>query len=138
MILRIRTPKDKDKVKAYVDDLKTDKKKYIVEVKVERERRSIDQNALYWLWLTCIMSETGEHKDNLHEYFKTKFLGVDERQCFGHYFFLPNTTTKLDTLQFKTYLGRIQEFASVELGITLPDPKDLYWEEFYQQYKDFI
>lgn len=138
MILRIRTPKDKDKVKAYVDDLKTDKKKYIVEVKVERERRSIDQNALYWLWLTCLMDETGEHKDNLHEYFKTKFLGVDERQCFGHHFFLPNTTTKLDTLQFKNYLDRIQEFASVELGITLPDPKDLYWEEFYNHYKDFI
>lgn len=138
MILRIRTPKDKDKVKAYVDDLKTDKKKYIVEVKVERERRSIDQNALYWLWLTCLMDETGEHKDNLHEYFKTKFLGVDERQCFGHHFFLPNTTTKLDTLQFKNYLDRIQEFASVELGITLPDPKDLYWEEFYQHYRDFI
>ena len=39
MILRIRTPRDKDKVKAYVDDLKTDKKKYIVEVKVEREQR---------------------------------------------------------------------------------------------------
>lgn len=138
MILRIRTPKDKDKVKAYVDDLKTDKKKYIVEVKVERERRSIDQNALYWLWLTCLMDETGEHKDNLHEYFKTKFLGVDDRQCFGHHFFLPNTTTKLDTLQFKNYLDRIQEFASVELGITLPDPKDLYWEEFYNHYKDFI
>lgn len=138
MILRIRTPKDKDKVKAYVDDLKTEKKKYIVEVKVERERRSIDQNALYWLWLNCIMDETGEHKDNLHEYFKTKFLGVDDRQCFGHHFFLPNTTTKLDTLQFKNYLDRIQEFASVELGITLPDPKDLYWEEFYNHYKDFI
>ncbi|SHG33328.1 hypothetical protein [Dysgonomonas macrotermitis] len=137
MLLHIRTPKDKDKVKAYVDDLKADKK-YIVEVKVARERRSIDQNALYWLWLSCLMNETGENKDNLHEYFKTKFLGVDERQCFGHHFYLPNTTTKLDTLQFKNYLDRIQEFASVELGITLPDPKDLYWDEFYQQYKNFI
>lgn len=137
MILHIRTPKDKDKVKAYVDDLKADKK-YTIEVKVERERRSVTQNALYWLWLTCLMDETGEHKDNLHEYFKSKFLGVDERECFSIRFYLPNTTTKLDTLQFKNYLDRIQEFASVELGITLPDPKDLYWIDFYNKYKDFI
>lgn len=72
MLLRIRTPKDKDKVKAYVDDLKADKK-YIVEVKVERERRSVSQNALYWLWLTCLMDETGEHKDNLHDFLNLSF-----------------------------------------------------------------
>lgn len=138
MILRINNPKDKDKVKTYIDNLSIEKRKYIVDIKVKRENRTVDQNRLYWLWMACIMDETGEHKDNLHEYFKTKYLGVDERQCFGYRFYMPNTTTSLDTKQFSDYLDRIQQFASSELGIVLPDPKDLYWEEFYKKYKDFI
>lgn len=137
MILKIQNIRSLDAIFSYLKNLDFSKR-YILEIKVQREQRSISQNSLYWLWLACLQDETGETKDNLHEYFKTKFLGVDERQCFGHHFFLPNTTTKLDTLQFKNYLDRIQEFASVELGITLPDPKDLYWEEFYEHYKDFI
>ncbi|MDR1884267.1 MAG: hypothetical protein LBR26_16025 [Prevotella sp.] len=113
-------------------------KKYMIEIKVQREKRSSPQNKLYWLWLACLQDETGEHKDNLHEYFKNRFLGVDEHQCLGHQFFMAKTTTKLDTLQFKNYLDRLQEFASVELGVVLPDPKDIYWSEFYEHYKDFI
>jgi hypothetical protein len=137
MILGINSERDKEKVKAWIDSLNTTKK-YIVDVKVKRERRTVNQNSLYWLYMACIQDETGEHKDNLHAYFKTKFLGVDERQCFGHRFFLPNTTTSLDTKQFTYYIERVKQFASAELGISLPDPKDLYWEEFYKHYRDFI
>lgn len=137
MVVKVVDERGRKAALEYIQKLSLNKK-YSIEIKVQREQRSLPQNKLYWLYLACLQDETGEHKDNLHDFFKSKFLGVDERECFGTRFYLPNTTTKLDTLQFKNYLDRIQEFASVELGITLPDPKDLYWIDFYNKYKDFI
>jgi hypothetical protein len=138
MILKILKSGDKSKVVDYVNRL-SDAKQYVVEIKVKREIRTIPQNRLYWLWLTCLMDETGEHKENLHEYFKQYYLGTTEHVVFDKYrIHVPPSTTKLDTLQFTNYLNRIEQFAASELGIVLPRPEDAVWAEFYEKYKDFI
>jgi hypothetical protein len=138
MLLKILNPGDRQKVIDCVKQL-PDGKQYAVEIKVNRERRTIDQNRLYWLWLSCIMDETGEHKDALHEYFKQHFLGCDEYKVFNkQQITIPKSTATLDTKQMTEYLERIQQFASSELGIVLPNPEDRYWEEFYNHYKNFI
>jgi len=141
MILKILHSKDKQKVVDYIERLPDDKK-YIVDVKFMREKRSIDQNKLYWLWLSCIMDETGEHKDRLHIIFKKMFLGVGtitvNLMGISYSTEVANSTTKLDTKEFTYYLERIQQFALTDLGIVLPNPKDRFWEEFYQKYKNFI
>jgi hypothetical protein len=138
MIIKILKQGDKGKVVDYVNRL-PDGKKYIVEIKVKRENRSIPQNRLYWLWLTCLMDETGEHKDNLHEYFKQYYLGTYERIVFGRYrISVIQSTTTIDTLMFTNYLNRIEQFAASELGIVLPRPEDEVWAEFYEKYRDFI
>jgi hypothetical protein len=41
-------------------------------------------------------------------------------------------------VQFADFLTKIQADAATELGITLPDPKDKYWEEFERYYRQFI
>jgi hypothetical protein len=138
MLFRITYYIDKRKVKDYIDQL-PDGKQYIIEIKIKRERRTIDQNRLYWLWLSCIMDETGEYKDALHEYFKQHFLGCDEYKVFNkQQIAISKSTATLDTKQMTDYLERIQQFASSELGIVLPNPEDRYWEEFYNHYKNFI
>jgi hypothetical protein len=138
MLLKILQPSDKQKVVEYVRRL-PDGKPYTVEVKVKRERRTVSQNSLYWLWLSCIMEETGEHKDNLHELFKQRFLGVSERMVLGEYrISVPMSTTGLDTKEMGCYLNRVQQFAGAELGIVLPNPEDMIWDEFYSRYKNFI
>jgi hypothetical protein len=138
MTFKILKTGDKRKVIDYISRL-PETKRYTVEIKVKREKRSIPQNRLYWLWLTCIMDETGEHKDNLHEYFKQYYLGADEKMVFGKYrIFVTQTTTGLDTLQFTNYLNRIEQFAATELGIILPHPEDEAWEEFHEKYENFI
>jgi hypothetical protein len=138
MIIKILKGGDKRKAVDYVNKL-PDNKQYIVEIKVKREKRSIPQNRLYWLWLTCLMDETGEHKDNLHEYFKQYYLGTNERIIFDRYrIFVSISTTSLDTLQFTNYLNRIEQFAAAELGIILPHPEDEVWAEFYEKYSEFI
>ena len=78
MNYRIHTTKDKEAVKSYIDSL-PEGKAYDVVIKLHREKRTIDQNRLLFLWLGCIANETGNDKDTLHEYFKQKFLGFEQR-----------------------------------------------------------
>lgn len=136
MILKIFNHPDKEKVKQYIDKLPD--KKFTVEIKQKREIRSVSQNSLYWLWLTCIMAETGNDKDYLHIFFGKKYLPQNSRVIYGETVNITVSTTSLDTAQFKHYLDRIQQFASSELGIVLPNPEDLHFKEFYETYKDFI
>ena len=45
-------------------------------VKIERftEPRTLSQNALMWLWFTCIEQETGTDKQDVHDYYCNRFL----------------------------------------------------------------
>lgn len=128
---------DKEAVKSYLDKLPVGKR-YDVTVKIHRDKRTVDQNRLLFLWIGCISHETGYFKDEVHEIFKKKFLGTETFEMWGEKVERVRSTTNLDTKQFSHYLEKIQQFASSEMGIILPDPKDKYFEQFYQQYKDFI
>lgn len=137
MKFKVTKPQDKRAVMAYLDKL-PEGKTYNVTIVRHRERRTMDQNRLLWLWVNCISDETGQDKDDLHEYFKQKFLGFDTKTLWGVQVFKSVSTASLDTLQFTQYLERIRAFAAAELGIELPDPQDQYWDQFEQQYKDKI
>ena len=137
MKFTIRRQEDKQAVMSYLEKLPTDKP-YFAEIKQIRRRRTIDQNSLYWLWLKCLQDETGEDKDRLHEYFKARYLGVSTVEVFGVDVQMSASTTKLDTKEMTHYLDRIQQFALMDLGIALPNPSDLHWEQFYQKYKGWI
>lgn len=135
MLLRIRTPRDKESVASYITKL-PDGKPYDVNVSLKREKRTINQNSLYWLWLTCIADETGNDKEILHSEFRKMYLPKKSGHFFGDVVELPVSTTSLDTKQFTEYLYKIEVFVSQELGIILPHPEDLAWDSFYQTYKD--
>lgn len=110
---------------------------FTVTVEKTRTTRSIDQNALYWLWLTCIADETGADKDEIHREMRMTYLPHEIVQgIHGEFIERPISTTKLDTAQFKQYLDKIQVFASAELGIVLPSPEDRAFEAFNEYYKN--
>ena len=132
---KLLTELDRDMVISQIKRLDL-KKIYTVEITERRIRRTISQNGLYWLWLTCISHETGNDKDDLHEFFKQKYLADETTLVFGKYVVTRKSTTNLNTVQFKYLLDNVQIFASTELAITLPDPEDKRWEEFYDYYKD--
>src|SRR5512133_3829323 len=131
---KLQTDLDRDMVISYLKRLDLTKL-YVVEVIEKRAGRTLSQNALYWLWLTCIEHETGMDRNDLHDIFKKKWLIPKKIIMFGseveRY-----STADLTTLQFKMYLDKIQVFASTELSITLPDPESQYWEQFYSYYID--
>ena len=137
MKFTIRRQEDKQVVMSYLEKLPTDKP-YYKSINHITIKKNIDQNSLYWLWLKCLQDETGEDKERLHEYFKARYLGVSTVEVFGVDVQMSASTTKLDTKEMTHYLDRIQQFALADLGIALPNPSDLYWEQFYQKYKGWI
>jgi hypothetical protein len=132
---KLTTELDRNMVIAYIQRLDIKKKLYTVETLEKKAGRSISQNSLMWLWLTCIEQETGQDRNELHDLFKDLYILPVEVEVLGRKI-IRHTTTDKDTLQFKEYLDKIQIFASTELGIKLPDPADQYWQEFYEYYID--
>lgn len=77
---------------------------YRIDIKKNRAIRSTDQNARYWVLLKAIGVVTGYTKDELHEYYKTKFNRkwiLDES--------VPVSTADLDTLEFTVYMNKVQD-----------------------------
>ncbi len=135
MVFKVVNECTKKAAISYIEKL-PEGKKYKVSVTLHRDRRSLSQNSLYWLWLNCISAETGNDVDALHDYFKGRFLSR-KVEIFGDECSVGTSTTKLNTAEFTAFLDKVQQFAAGE-GIILPNPEDLYFEQFYQQYKDFI
>lgn len=137
MNFKITNHKDKQALKEYIDRL-VDGKRYNISITVHREKRTLDQNRLLFLWINCISSETGQDKDSLHSFFKQKFIGYKYKTIMDEQVFIEPTTRTLDTKQFTDYLNHIQVFCSTELGITLPNPEDAIWTQFYETYNNYI
>jgi hypothetical protein len=131
---KLQTELDREMVIGQIKRLDI-KKLYTVEILEKKFNRSISQNSLMWLWLTCIEFETGNDRNELHDIFKKKWLIPKVAHLYGEKI-ERYTTTDLNTTEFKHYLDKIQIFASSELGIKLPDPEDKYWEDFYSYYID--
>ena len=107
--------------------------KYTITIKRANEKRSIPQNDLMWMWLTCIERETGTPKDDVYMYYCKKFL-MKTIQIGDKLEHIYNTSSKLNQEQMSEFLTKIQIDALTELGITLPKPEDRFFEQFYAQF----
>lgn len=107
--------------------------KYTITIKRANEKRSIPQNDLMWMWLTCIERETGTPKEDVYMYYCKKFL-MKTIQIGDRLEHIYNTSSKLNQEQMSEFLTNIQVDALTELGITLPKPEDRFFESFYSQF----
>ena len=95
-----------------------------VSVDIKGRTRSNEQNSYYWAVVISILSEfTGYTPDEMHGYLKNRFLqprevviGEDARR-------VDPTTTKLSTDEFSAYVESIRQWAAMELGVSIPDPR---------------
>lgn len=120
----------------FIDSVFEQDKKVVINK--HRDIRSLDQNRLYWLWLTCIQVETGNDKSDLHLFFVDKFLPYEVKEVFGISIASQTSTTKLNTSEFRQYLDFIQVFCNSELSIDLPNPEDLRFEQFKTFYENYL
>lgn len=86
--------------------------------------RTHPQNAYYWKLLSVIGEHTGHDKDELHDYFRAKYLDHEMVQVFGKCQEKLRSTTTLKVHEFIDYLRRIIAFAHAELGINVPANED--------------
>lgn len=107
---------------------------YTLSIKRKVEPRTLSQNALMWLWFTCMEEHTGTPKDDFHCYYKDKFL---KRDIFlnGKMVTVSGDTKVLNTIQMTKFLNQVQADAAAEFGIILPLPADRFYQEFVSEYR---
>lgn len=132
---KIHSKGDKEAVKQYIDKLPDDKR-FDIDIKLRRERRTIPQNSLLHLWLKCIEDETGQDRESVKRFCKEQFLGYKEVLLFGKQSLELTSTSSLNTLQFTLFIKKIQAWAASELGIVLPIPEDLIFQQFVEHYEN--
>lgn len=91
-------------------------------VSEKKKPRSLSQNDYYWAYLRIIEAETGDFAEDLHEFFKRKFLPPRFVNVMGNEVKLPNSTTRLTTDEFSEYISKIERLTS----IPSPNPEELY------------
>jgi hypothetical protein len=134
----IRTTAQLNAVAAYLNQLSiVPERPYEIEVKRKIKRRSLNQNSLYWVWITCISSETGNDKDDLHEYFASRYLPRRTVSVFGKEQERRFSTAELDTEQFAEYMRCVERDANAQ-GIILVSPESPLFDEFVDTYKGKI
>ena len=111
--------------------------KCLLSFEKKKEKRTLSQNRLMWLWFACIEHNTGTSKEDAHDYYCSLFLRRHVT-LNGRETEVVSGTSGLHTVQFADFLKKIQADAASELGITLPDPEATYWEEFERYYAQFI
>lgn len=107
--------------------------KFTLTIKKQAKDRSISQNALMWMWFACIADTTGNTKEEVHDAYCYMFLSrpVTMGSRSG---IIPMGTSGLNTEEMKEFLDKVQADAA-QMGITLPDPGDQYFEAFCEEFK---
>jgi hypothetical protein len=117
--------------------------KFKVEVVRLSNPRNLDQNALYWVWINYIVSETcglrngkvaKQDKEDIHNHLRKELLPLEEREIMGVKKNVLKSTKLLSDIDFSNYLSDVQEYAA-KIGITLLSKKHPAFTEFYNTYK---
>lgn len=90
--------------------------RYKVTIERYTEPRTISQNALMWMWFTCIEQETGTDKQDVHDYYCNLFL---RRTAVinGMETVIAGSTSKLNTLQMTDFLNKVKADAATEWAL---------------------
>lgn len=94
-----------------------------IELTVEpiRKHRSNNQNAYYWgVVIELLCGHTGYTSNEMHDALRMLFL-MDRRINPPRI----KSTTSLDTKEFEEYLTNIRQWASLDLGVYIPDPNEI-------------
>lgn len=119
-----------------------DKKKYVCEIYIHRNKRSLPQNKLFFAWLTCIANELNTPKDDiakqvdvLREFYKREFLKpkLNSLPNVGD-FIVSGSTKDLDTAQFAVFLDKVKQHAQYFFNCRLPLPNERGYDHLIETY----
>ena len=134
MVFTIENERSKEAVISYIRNLIL-KKPYEIVISRKKEKRSVSQNSLMWMWFECLAQETGHTKEQFHEHYCCMFLKklspIDGQMVVGG-------TSALTKEVFTDFLNNVQADAATYFGVILPTPEDLYWSEFENYYEQYV
>ncbi len=127
---------DPAKVREWLKELAKDgKRRIIVKIEYERQKRSLSQNRLYWLDCQTVADMTGYTAEEIHLINKCEYFGVKTIQTRHGEITVPaGSTTELDTKQFTAYIEDRRhrwrdEFPQLEFVDPDNPPVEAYYEE---------
>ena len=100
------------------------KKPWAVTVEPHKERRSLSQNSLLWLWHEAVSDHSGHTPEEIHEFIKHKFLAPKSIEINGEVREIW-TTKPLNTTQMKDFMDAYYAWAASDFGLLLPVPEEL-------------
>jgi len=131
-----------------------------IELKRVTQKRSYLQNALYWVWLTCIEKETGNPKEQMHLLYRANLLPKSNEQIIKiiipslwekvkirinsyQYFeglediinIISKHTPDNDSKEMTYYLEAIKDHAKMNMDIILLTKDEKYFEDFINEYQ---
>ena len=121
----IKDNKDKQSLINYLKELGND---YIVEVKKQKNNRSMMQNNYYWKCIVQVLAEElGYFNDEMHDTLKVKFASEWQsievnNKTIGLQ--TVNSTARMNTRAFEIYAEHIRIWALSELNIRLMLPNE--------------
>lgn len=97
----------------------------VLTIVVKKSTRSLNQNALYWEWVTICAEYCGNTKQEMHEIFKDLFgIRIEARDLQGNPKRVIKSTSTYTKGEMVGYMFDIEQEAA-KLGILLPHPEDL-------------
>ncbi len=100
----------------------------LIRIKKVAKKRTLDQNALYWLLMEFAGKQLGYEAEELHEIMKAKFLKHIVK-IKGEMVFVTRSTTTLDKIEFGEYFDKVNRLL-IEYGVNVAP----FWQE-YEKYR---
>ena len=102
---------------------KTGLKEFDVIVKSKSRNRSTQQNRYYWLCVQIVAGELGYSREEMHSIIGYKFLKREKvNEETGEVFEYIESTTKLSTTEFISFMDDFTRWSAEHLNIILPEP----------------
>lgn len=103
-----------------------------------KEKRSLDQNSLYWLWLRKMAKHFSKREtftdEDMHDLMRHQFLGYEDKQISKTKIVSQlKSTTKLNVKEMSEYMLKVESWAA-QNGCLLPRPEDQ--DHVYNMYRE--
>jgi len=111
--------------RVWIDNLDPNKK-WAVEIKEYRRKRSNDQNAyIHAVPLKLISDHTGYTMEEIKFMLCGEFTGWDHYDMFGKTHWRPiRTSSQMDTLEMTKFIEYMQWWGSTNLNLYIPSPNE--------------
>jgi len=111
--------------RVWIDNLDPNKK-WAVEIKEYRRKRSNDQNAyIHAVPLKLISDHTGYTMEEVKEWLCGEFMGWEEYQLVDKLMHRPlKTTSQMNTAEMTGFIEYMQWYGSSKLNLNIPSPNE--------------